>query len=358
MKIGIAVVGVGRWGVHLVRNFLAHPQAELKAILDPSRERLENLKQTFDLSSDISLIQDWQELLTIEGIEGIAIATPASTHYSLIVEALNRGWHVFCEKPLTLDTEQSLELCRLAQQQKRQLFVDHTYLFHPAVHQGQAVVQAGSLGQLRYGYATRTHLGPVRQDVDALWDLAIHDIAIFNHWLGEFPIQVAATGSVFLPENSEILPHNTRSSPVVLPLQDLVWVTLTYPSGFQCVIHLCWLNPDKQRRLCVVGSQGTLIFDEMDTAAPLTVQHGHFKATPEHPYTPIDLRREVVELPNQEPLKQVCDRFLHSIQTQEPSPISSGWVGTQLVHLLCCLTESLRHQGQPIAVPPLSPRES
>jgi predicted dehydrogenase len=92
----------------------------------------------------------------------------------------------------------------------------------------------------------------VRQDVDALWDLAIHDISIFNHWLGQYPDKVQAQGKVWLQ------PHlKTSLSPD--GLGDMVWVTLYYPNGFQAKIHLCWCNPDKQRRLCVVGSQGTLI---------------------------------------------------------------------------------------------------
>ncbi len=113
----------------------------------------------------------------------------------LIKDALKQGYHVLAEKPLTLNPAECQELCQLAEQQHSILMVDHTYLFHPAVEQGQAVVQAGKLGDLRYGYATRTHLGPVRQDVDALWDLAIHDIAIFNNWLGQIPVKVQATST-------------------------------------------------------------------------------------------------------------------------------------------------------------------
>ena len=155
---------------------------------------------------------------------------------------------------------------------------------------------------MRYGYAQRTHFEPVRHDVDALWDLAVHDIAIFNTWLEQTPIQVRATGTVFPksevppPEVRRTPPKGGKSTPPCPPqgksevrnteeflpspfafnplegLADLVWVTLTYPDGFQAFIHLCWLNPDKQRRLTVVGSLGTLIFDEMLPETPLILQ--------------------------------------------------------------------------------------
>jgi predicted dehydrogenase len=227
-------------------------------------------------------------------------------------------------------------------------------LFHPAVQRGQAVVQSGGLGELRYGYAARTHLGPVRPDVDALWDLAIHDIAIFNFWLGETPIQVQAQGKIWLQTRS---PHDHYFPQ---GLADLVWVTLLYPSGFQAVVHLCWLNPDKQRRLGVVGTQGTLVFDELSTAAPLTIQHGQLQPTDSQPilegdsaptyYTPIEQRHEVLSLEPGEPLQQVCTHFLHCVRDNTPSSISSGLVGTELVRVLNALSESLNQAGQPISL--------
>ena len=359
-RIGVAVLGAGRWGVHLVRNFLAHPQARLVAVVDHSRDRLEAVKKRFELNSDVVLATEWSQVRLMPEVQAVVIATPASSHYNLIADALRLGYHVLAEKPLTLDPFESLQLCELAQQQQRQLFVDHTYLFHPAVERGKAVVLSGILGDLRYGYATRTHLGPVRFDVDALWDLAIHDIAIFNNWLSETPTQVQATGTVWLQEaESQILnpQSNTPQSPLkkggqnTSGLADLVWVTLTYPSGFQAFIHLCWLNPDKQRRLCVAGSEGTLIFDELQTETPLTIQHGRFEKTDSSPYTPVNQSLEVVSLEPGEPLGRVCDRFLLSIRQNQSSEISSGWVGVQLVQILSCLSESLQQGGRTVIVP-------
>jgi predicted dehydrogenase len=350
-QIGIAVIGAGRWGVHLVRNFLEHSQARLVAVIDPDPDRLVALTQRFSFDDSVILATDWSSLPPPPNLMAVAIATPATTHYSLITTALKQGYHVLAEKPLTLAVTESQELCRLAATQQRQLVVDHTYLFHPAVQRGREVVQSGDLGELRYGYAARTHLGPVRPDVDALWDLAIHDIAIFNHWLGEIPTQVQAQGNIWL---------QTRSpDPDYFPqgLADLVWVTLVYPSGFQAVVHLCWLNSDKQRRLSVVGSQGTLIFDELLTEAPLTIQHGQLQPTvgkalgqtdeaPLTYYTPIEQRREVLSLELGEPLQQVCSHFLDCVRRNTPSAISPGQVGTELVQVLNALTESLNHAGQ------------
>ncbi|MEH2298057.1 MAG: Gfo/Idh/MocA family oxidoreductase [Nostoc sp.] len=375
-QIKIAVIGVGRWGVHLLRNFLADPQVNVVAVVDPHPERLAAVKQQFNLDTNVILTTEWQDIKKVPGLTGVAIATPATTHYALIKDALQQGYHVLAEKPLTLDPAECRELCQLSEQHHLILMVDHTYLFHPAVERGKTVVQAGKLGDLRYGYATRTHLGPVRQDVDALWDLAIHDIAIFNAWLGQIPVKVQATGTVWLQGAGE---HTSTSfgslrlrsgqdaqdrslsnqgsreaegkkdtnSPLPQGLADLVWVTLTYPDGFQAYIHLCWLNPDKQRRLGIVGSLGSLIFDEMSRSSPLTLLHGEFEQQGNQ-FIPVNQRQVVLELEPGEPLGRVCSGFVISILNNTPSEISSGWVGTQLVEILAALTISLEQGGKPV----------
>ncbi|MCC5648972.1 Gfo/Idh/MocA family oxidoreductase [Nostoc sp. XA013] len=351
-QIKIAVIGVGRWGVHLLRNFLAHPQVDVVAVIDPHPERLAAIKQQFNLDDNVVLTTQWEDLKKVSGLTGVAIATPATTHYALIKDALQQGYHVLAEKPLTLDPAECRELCQLAEQHHLILMVDHTYLFHPAVERGKAVVQAGKLGDLRYGYATRTHLGPVRQDVDALWDLAIHDIAIFNAWLGQIPVKVQATGTVWLQgEGSREWGAGNREmthSPSQ-GLADLVWVTLTYPDSFQAYIHLCWLNPDKQRRLGIVGSLGNLIFDEMSQSSPLILLHGEFEQQGNQ-FIPVNQRQEVLELELGEPLGRVCSCFVVSVLNNTPSEISSGWVGTQLVEILAALTVSLQQGGQPVFI--------
>jgi len=385
-KIGIVVLGAGRWGTNLIRIFWGHPDANLVGIVDPNLESLAAVQERFALNG-VVLATDWESLRAHPEIEAVAIATPAVTHYQLITDALRQGYHVLAEKPLTLDVAECLELCRLAEQENRQLMVDHTYLFHPAVKRGKEVVQSGCLGELRYGYAARTHLGPVRYDVDAMWDLAIHDIAIFNNWLEQLPVQVQAVGRVWLPRDEEMgrdwedkgdkeekgdkgdgedsidasysqfpIPNSqitNNQQPTTnnkgQPLADLVQVTLTYASGFQAFIHLCWLNPDKQRRLTIVGEQGSLIFNEMDTQEPLIIQRGYLEQQGNQ-FTPAGQSREVLAIESTPPLGLVCDRFLHNIRTAQPSNPSSGWVGAQLVKILICLSQSLKQGGQPITV--------
>ncbi|MEG4319633.1 MULTISPECIES: Gfo/Idh/MocA family oxidoreductase [unclassified Microcoleus] len=378
MKIGIAVLGAGRWGVNLIRNFLEHPNSEVLVVVDPNRDSLVAVQKQFNLDASVILATDWSQVQALPGLDAVAIATPASTHYTLAAAALQQGYHVLAEKPLALNLSEAIELCQLAEKQQRQLFVDHTYLFHPAVDRGQTIIQQHQLGKLRYGYAQRTHFEPVRHDVDALWDLAVHDIAIFNTWLEQTPIQVRATGTVFpksevrsqksevRSQKSEVRSQKSEVRNQAEGLADLVWVTLTYPDGFQAFIHLCWLNPDKQRRLTVVGSLGTLIFDEMLPETPLILHRSSSNrggeednsfesaipygiASPRVPQPTTSIKsREILSLEQVEPLRRVCDRFLNCVQTNTPCPTSSGSASVELIRILSALSKSLELGGQPL----------
>lgn len=241
---------------------------------------------------------------------------------------------------MTLEPQSCAQLCALAAQQQRQLVVDHTYLFHPAVAAAQQVLQAQRLGSLRYGYAARTHLGPVRDDVDALWDLAIHDIAILNLWLGAAPSQVIAGGSVWLqPQPRPQFPAG---------LADMAWAQLTYPNQFQALVQVSWANSDKQRRLAVVGEAGTLVFDELAKDA-LVLYQGEFER-PAPPFVPVGPQPVPLPVEPAEPLAAVCRYFLDCIRQRAVNTRSSGQVATELVKTLAALSQSLQQGSRPVLI--------
>lgn len=348
MAIGVAVLGAGRWGTHLIRNFLAEPRAVVRAIADPTLDP-ERLRRSFSEAVDWSAIEitaDWRSALSVPGVEAVVVATPAVTHWELVRAALLQGYHVLAEKPLTLAVAEAWDLWALAQQVQRQLVIDHTYLFHPALEAAQQAIAAGAIGTIRYGYASRTHLGPVRQDVDALWDLAIHDIAMLNTCLGATPCRVQAQGQVWLqPQLS--LPG--RSPSASAGLADTVWGLLAYPNGIHVQLHFSWLNPDKQRRLTLVGDRGAIVFDEL-AAEPLVLYQGQLD--PDGPkFVPNGLQRQVLPLSPEEPLGRVCRHFLDCVENDQPSDRSSGQVGAELVAVLTALSQSMERQGEWEVVP-------
>ncbi|MDG2616308.1 Gfo/Idh/MocA family oxidoreductase [Thermoleptolyngbya sichuanensis XZ-Cy5] len=359
-SVGIVILGLGRWGMHLLRNFLALPGVRVVAIADPSTTRLQTAVNQLGLAHRtpaVLALTDWAAALDLDGVDAVAIATPASTHAALLRTALNWGLHGFVEKPLALCAAEGRELCQLAAAQGRRLVVDHTYLFHPAVQAGRSLVQRGLLGQVRYGSSSRTHLGPVRSDVDALWDLAIHDIAIFNHWLEERPVQGQAWGTVWLqpaltPQLGAIAQETNQAKPAVQSggsgVSDLVWARLFYPSGFQATLQVCWLNPDRQRRLSMVGDRASLIFDEMATDS-LVLQTGALMKQ-DRQFLPTTQERRAIAVSREEPLRRACEHFVDCVRGDRPSSLSSGEVGTELITILEALSRSMAQQGAIVPV--------
>ena len=337
--IQAAVIGGGRWGTHWIRNLLTHPAFNLVAIADASSARRQHLTRQFCLTESVQQFATGTDLLkTCASLDAVVVATPAITHTPLIRQALQRGCHVLAEKPLTLEPAEARSLCEQAAQLNRILLVDHTYLFNAAVLAGRGWLQSQSLASLRYAYATRTHLGPIRQDVDALWDLAIHDIAILNYWLGEQPIRGQALGQVWLQCDRSDDPRFPQG------LSDQVNVRLLYPSGAQAMLHFCWANPDKQRRLGLVSDRGTLVFDEMQPEYPLRFYPGD--VNPQAcGFTPTVGSPQDIPFTVTEPLRNVCDHFVSCINQQQESRISSGWLGLELVQVLTKLTQSLNAGG-------------
>ena len=335
-SVRIGILGVGRWGSHLLRNFLNHPSVTVKAVIDPCVDNLVRAKELVDETSTVQWLTDWQAMFAV-GLDAIVVATPAKTHYPIIKAALQQGIHVLAEKPLTLTTLEARELCALAEKFRVQLVVDHTYLFHPAVLRGKIALDENAIGTLRYGYATRTHLGPVRQDVDVLWDLAIHDLAILNHWVGDRPSRVLARGNGWLQDD-------TRTTLASQGLADTVWATLIYPSGFSVDLHFSWLNGDKQRRMAIVGDQGTLVFDEL-AAESLVIQRGYLEKG-DRGFAPKGPEKIALAIATQEPLAHVCDHFIYCVLHDQPSRISSGWLGADLVTTLVGLSESMNQNGE------------
>jgi predicted dehydrogenase len=328
--VGIAVLGLGRWGVNWLRNFMQHPGARVIAVADNLPANLEKVAALNPIEMPYCTT-DWQAAIAQPGVEAVVIVTPAVTHFELISTALELGLHVLVEKPITVNSREAIAAAELADRQGKILMVDHTYLFNPAIQRGQTAVP--DLGPLRYAYATRSHLGPVRLDVDVMWDLAIHDLVILNHWLGQTPTIVQAKPMSWLQSTG---------------LADTVWATLTYPNGLEATMHWAWANHDKQRRIGLVGDRGTLIFNELATE-PLTCEQGTFEQQGNF-FVPIEQSREVLNYPISEPLTNACQHFLDCIQAKRQSDFANAWEGAKLVQMLEALALSMAQQGEPIAV--------
>lgn len=333
-QLRFALIGCGHWGPNYARLLQAHPQTRLEWASDLQSQRLDQLVKRYP---HLRTTPDSAHLLE-QDLDAVIIASPASSHYALCKSALERGLHVLCEKPLTLKTSESQELCDLAQAQNRQLMVGHTFLFNSGILELKKYLESGLLGELYYMTSQRTNLGPIRQDVNAIADLATHDISILNYLLQGMPDAVSAQGQSFLQND----------------VADLAFLTLKYQQ-VMAHIHVSWLHPVKERRMTLVGSKKMVVWDDMNAFEPIRIydaevkqepyyqDFGQFQLLPKHGDTLIP------RLQLQEPLKAVLDEFVSCLQEKRPS-YSDGPFARGVVQTLEALQHSLKHQGQSVTL--------
>ena len=198
--LSIGIVGCGHWGPNHIRVFSELDRSCVIACADLNRSRLERIQRRF---YSVQIVSDYRRLLADPALDAIVIATPTHTHAAITREALQADKHVLVEKPIAATLAEACELTALAHSVGRVLMVGHVFLFNQGIIKLRELLAHGELGRIHYLDAVRTNLGPVRGDVNALYDLGTHDISIFNYLLGETPVEVAAHGSCITQDSVE-----------------------------------------------------------------------------------------------------------------------------------------------------------
>jgi predicted dehydrogenase len=332
---GIAIVGCGYWGMNYVRVFQELANAEVVVACDEREARLAEVRRRFP---GTAVTTDVDEALAYPGVEAVVICTEASSHLDVGTRALLAGKHILVEKPLAIRVDDADELVALADSQGVVLLVGHTFLYNAGVRKVKEYVDDSYLGNLYYLYARRTNLGPIRDDVNAVWDLAPHDVAIFNFLLDSEPEWVSAVGARVLRNNQE----------------DVGFISLGYPNGVVGHIHVSWAEPNKVREVVVVGSDRRIVFNDLDAlervrvfdkgvslvASPEATTFGEFQFL---------LRDGDIlspALPAGEPLKNQCEHFLDCIRHGE-EPFTSGAHGRSIVSTMEAIERSIASNGAP-----------
>ncbi len=335
--INLAVIGVGYWGPNHIRAFNNPPKSAVVAVSDLDAARLERIKATYPA---MRLEQDYQRILADPEVTAVVIATPTNTHYQITREAILAGKHVLCEKPLCDDGDCGVELVKLAQERGCLIVVGHVFLFNPGIIKLKELIDGGEFGKVQYLAAVRTNLGPIRSDVNAAYDLATHDISIFNWLLGEIPESVSAIGGAFLRPT----------------IEDVVFISLKYPGGALANIHASWLNPKKVRQITIVGNQRMATWDDMQPGMPVAIYEKGVKCTQEYNSYGEFLRLSMwdgeIRMPKvgpEEPLKMQADEFIRYIEAGHVER-SDARFGVGVVKTLHAIASSVRQGGSPAVV--------
>lgn len=332
-----AVIGCGRWGRNYLRVMRQIEGCELVACCDPDRARMREIK---DALAGVEQYRDFREMIGRTGPDAVVIATPAVSHYSVAEFALKAGVDCLVEKPLTVSSIQAEKLVTLAARRRRVLMVGHILLFHRAFENMKARLKRGEMGALRCMHAIRTNFGPVRKDVNVLWDLGSHDISMLMTLAGDEPAEVTGSGQSYMRRG----------------IQDVSFGTI-YFRRHKVVGHIysSWIDPNKMRRLTVVGSRQMAAFDDVNPQEPLRIfrrgvmrekQYGDFGQFQ------LVLRDGDIEIPHirmEEPLRLECSHFVDCVRRRRV-PRSDGMHGLKVVRVLESLDASSLRRGRPVKI--------
>jgi predicted dehydrogenase len=241
----LAQLGCGYWGPNLLRNFSALPNCLVRYVADDSAERRAFVETNFPRTTPVKSLK---QVLDDPEVNAVVIATPAATHFTLAQQALQAGKHVFVEKPLATKASEVDELARCATARNLVVMTGHTFIYNSAVRFVKKLIDAGELGDIRYIYSQRLNLGRIRSDIDALWNFAPHDVSIIQYWLGDpEPLSVSKQGMAYMQDG----------------IEDVVFLSLAYPGKIIANIHVSWLDPQKVRKMIVVGSRKMVVYDDV-----------------------------------------------------------------------------------------------
>jgi predicted dehydrogenase len=332
----IAVIGCGYWGPNHVRTFAELPGVDVVAIADFDDQRLEQMRVRHPQIRHF--VHDYRDLFDLE-LDAVVICTPPETHFEIARASLQNGLDVFVEKPLATNTLQAQRLVELADSTGRVVMVGHIGAYNSAVVTLRSMIQRGSLGHVAYIDAVRAGLGLFHPTLNVVWDLAPHDIAIFLFLFGESPTSVCARGIACVEQSVE----------------DVAYMTLTFPSGVLAHARLSWLDPCKMRRITVVGNRKMAVFDDLESHEKLkiydksvasirrTESFGDFQFAYHYGSVISPFIRQ------EEPLRVECLHFIECV-LERKTPLTDVRNGLEVVKVIEAAQRSLREGGTLISL--------
>lgn len=333
--IRVGVVGLGYWGPNLVRCFSGLDDCKLTAVCD---QNIDMLTRITDRYPGVRPVERFESLFDQDLVDAVVLATPTSTHYALAKRALENGLHVFVEKPMAETSQQCRELMSIAEQRSLTLFVGHVFLHSSPVVYLKELVDSGELGHINYISSRRLNLGPVRQDVNALYDLAPHDISMMLYLLGVRPQTVACTGLAKLTPG----------------IHDVCNLSMDFGDNRMGMAHVSWLDPRKERVLTIVGDKKMAVLDDLEqekikvydkgvNSPARSTDFAEFQISYRYGGSYCPFIRET------EPLKSECMDFIRCVKTGG-KPLTDGANGLEVVEVLEAAQLSLSRGGAPIEV--------
>lgn len=335
--LNIGLIGAGYWGPNIAKSFDLTRNAQVGWLCDLNPASLDRIADRYPRAKTTT---DVAEVLNDPDVGAVAISTPAATHFEIAQKALEAGKHVLVEKPITANSREAMALSELADSVGRVLMVGHVFEYNSTIRALKNLMDSEELGEIYYLNFERTNLGPVRTDVNALWDLAAHDVSIMCYLLDGCPIDVTARGQAYLNKDVE----------------DAVFATFTFAKGIMANVNASWLNPRKVRKIVVVGTKKMAVWNDLDLTQPIQIYDKRVADPEQLPDTFLAYKTTVVDggvfippIQHNQPLQAECEHFIECVERGK-QPLSGGESGLRVVRSLEAATESMRQESRIIRV--------
>ena len=302
--INVGVIGAGAMGIHHARVYFELEEANLVAISDVSEKTLKKVSSKYNAIG----YNDYEDLLKNPDIEVVSVCVPTTTHYNIVMKAIEYGKHVLVEKPIAFKLKEAKEMINAAKEKGVILGTGHVERFNPAVQKAKELLNKNIIGKIVSVSAKRVGPYPPRiKDVGVAIDLAIHDLDVMYYLLNEEVTQIYGTMSSILDE---------------CEFEDHAEIMVNFEYGATGILEVNWLTPYKRRQIELTGTDGIISIDYMeqsikvfgDYARDITVEH-------------------------KEPLKEELRSFLNSVN-EGKDPIITGEDGYNALKMVIAATRS------------------
>ena len=331
----VALIGFGYWGPNLARNIVAHPFLNLKFIAEKSLTRRELAKRTY---ANVCFKESHFEIIEHAAFDIVVVATPVEFHFEIAKWALELGKHVLLEKPGCCSVEELSFLGKLAKQKGVILMIDYTFLFNGAVRKINQIINNDDFGKINYIDSTRINLGIFQSDVNVLWDLASHDLAIIYYLTNKLPKSIKADG----------ISHTKNG------IENIAFLVLKYvDESFIVHLNCSWTSPVKIRQTLIGGDKKMLIYNDIEPTDKIKVYDCNLNFNElDQKEILVDYRIGDLNVPKfdtKESLATLMEEFYESI-LKKTSPLSSTEFALKIACMLETAQQSIINNGVELEV--------
>jgi len=324
MNKKLGLVGCGYWGPNIVRNIQKTQNIDLEFVVDQDEAVINKLPP-------VSFYQDLDSALVRHGnVDGVIIATPISTHFTIAKQILEAGKSVLIQKPMAMSVEDCEELEEIAKSKGLTLMIAHTFLFTGAVRKLKELADSGQIGNLKHFDSTRINLGLFQRDSNVVWDLAPHDFSILHYLVGDLkPVFLSAVGSSHTPKGNA----------------DVANISIQYENNFSAHIHISWFSPIKVRNIILNGDQRMVVYNDNKPSEKVMV----YDKGVSYEESYFDYRSGDMFAPKLKNSEAIQEEVLHFCECMNGAECISGpKLGKQVVELIEATNKSIGLMGEPV----------